>query len=294
MSRKVHGLTSVNNDLSNIEQSYDLSETAYSYGYDLRLKYSSFMQDTLNWVSKHSSALLSENNSKILSLGCGSGIFDAELIGIIQQCNSKWTFKGVDFSTTDLDLFRKKLTTLDRETQENVSLVQQKFTPSIDLGDRYDLITMIHFLHSFDDVLPVINNALSHLLADGKLLIVQQKQKGIAELREQFSHLLSNQKFHSSEKIKLLLEDEKIAFTSHAIETSFDVSVLKNMSLDALLLMSFCLSNDLTLLNAKNQEKIREGFLSLARKGVGGPHLINEHMEVIVCQAKNNIDVKFQ
>jgi ubiquinone/menaquinone biosynthesis C-methylase UbiE len=278
-------LTRKKNDQSNIEQGYGLSETAYSYGYDLRLKYSSFMQDILNWMSAHSSELLSENNTKILSLGCGSGLFDSELIKIVQQHNKCWSFKGVDFSATDLDNFRKKLLILGKEIQQNVTLNYQKFTPSVDMGERFDLITMIHFLHSFNDVFPIINNSLRHLSVGGKLLIVQQKKMGIAELKEKFSYLLPNQKFHSSEQVKALLQAKKITFTSYVVNTYFDISVLKEMTLDALVLMSFCLSNDLSVLNTQEQDRIRNAFIFQAREKADGTLILDEQMEVIICQA---------
>lgn len=70
---------------SDIALDYGLSENAYSSGYLLRLKYSSFMQETVDWFSKHCSELLPVEAPKVLSLGCGSGIFDLKLIRIIQQ-----------------------------------------------------------------------------------------------------------------------------------------------------------------------------------------------------------------
>ncbi len=285
MNQRMPSLTEVRNDQTNIAQDYGLSETAYSCGYDLRLKYASFMQDTLSWVSHHYSALLSENNTKTLSLGCGNGLFDGELIKIIQKNNTHWSFKGLDFSMTDLEHFRKKLSTLDQDVQTNVTLEYKKFSPSVDMDERYDLITMVHFLHSFENVLPIIKNALWHLEPGGKLLIVQQKKGGIAELKEQFSYLLSNQKFQSSDKIKFLLQSEKITFTSHTIAPYFDVSIMQKMSLDTLLLMSFCLSNDLSVLTTQEQEEIRKAFLLMAREGEDGSQILDEQMEVIVCHA---------
>lgn len=270
---------------SNIAQDYGLSETAYSYGYNLRLKHASFMQDTLNWLSDNSSELLPVETPNILSLGCGSGIFDSTFIKIIQQQKKNWSFTGVDFSVTDLDHFRKKLSALDRKTQTNITLKYQKFTPSTDMGERYDFITMIHFLHSFDHVLPIIQNARRHLSTNGKLLIVQQKKRGISELKDKFLNLLPNQKFQCSDQIKTLLQSEKITFSTHTLKTSFDISIMQKMSLDTLVLMSFCLCNDLSILTALQQEKIREAFLLLSKERQDGSRNIEELMEVIVCQA---------
>jgi ubiquinone/menaquinone biosynthesis C-methylase UbiE len=273
---------------SDIALDYGLSENAYSSGYLLRLKYSSFMQETVDWFSRHCSELLHVEAPKVLSLGCGSGIFDLKLIRIIQQQITQQKekaldFTGLDFNVTDLNYFHKSLSDQSLETQSSVTLKYQKFEPSTDLGGRYDLITMIHFLHSFDDVFPIINNALRHVSPGGKLLIVQQKKKGISELKDTFLDILSNQKFQCTDHIKELLQSEKIDFTSHEIDTYFDVSIMKKMSLDTLLLMSFCLSNDLSILNTQQQNKIRNAFLSLAKVEHDGKEVIYESMEAIVC-----------
>lgn len=275
-------------NICNIAQCYGLSENAYSCGYLLRLKYASFMQNTVDWCSNHCLDLVSVEAPKVLSLGCGSGIFDLKLIGIIQQQiikqkKSQLEFTGLDFSMTDLDYFRKSLSHQSRETQSSVTLKYQKFEPSTDLAGRYDLITMVHFLHSFDDVLPIIKNALRHLSPGGKLLIIQQKKGGISELKSNFLDILPNHKFQSTNHIKELLQSEKIKYTSHKIKTHFDVSIMRKMSLDTLLLMSFCLCNDLSILNTKQQNQIRNAFLSLAKIQHDGSAVIPESMEALVC-----------
>ncbi len=273
------------NRKSNIAQDYGLSENAYSCGYLLRLKHASFMQDTLDWFLSHCEELVPVKTAKILSLGCGSGLFDLDLIKIIQKKGQKLDFTGLDFSMTDLDHFRESLSYQSTETQSSITLKYQKFEPSTDLDERYDLITMVHFLHSFDDVLPIISNALRHLSPNGKLFIIQQKKEGVSELKDEFLDILPNKKFHCTDQIKKGLQAEKIDFISHKIDTYFDVSIMQKMSLDALLLMSFCLCNDLSVLNRQQQDQIRNAFLSLAKVQDDGKSVIYEPMEAIVCYA---------
>ena len=267
---------------SNIASNYNLSEFIYSCGYNLRLKYASFKYDALNWIMNNCAELLRVEKPKILSLGCGTGIFDTALIKIIQQQKTQWSFTGLDFSVTDLELFRKNLSALDEETRSRVTLQYKKFEPLTDMGERYDLITMIHFLHSFDDVLPIIQNALRHLSPDGSLLIIQHNKQGVAEIKDEFLELLPNQKFQCSDHIKQQLHAENITFTAHTIDASFDISIMQEMSLDTLLLMSFCLVNDLSKLNTNQQERVRQAFLSRAVE-IDGKTIICESMEAIVC-----------
>lgn len=269
---------------SNVAQDYGLSEIVYSFAYNLRLKHASFQQSTLSWIAHNYSQLLPVDSPNILGLGCGNGVFDNELLKIIQQHKKEWSFTGLDFSKTDLDYFREHLFSLDENTRSKMTLKYQKFDQSTDLGARFDLITMVHFLNSFDDVLPIIQNALQHLLPGGKLLIIQQKSQGIPELQDKFADILPNHKFQCTNHIKDLLRQQNIAFTHHKIDTYFDVSIMQKMSLDTLILMSFCFINDLSVLNAQQQDQIRQAFLSHARKQEDGKWVIYEPMEAIICQ----------
>jgi len=244
------------------------------------------MQDTTNWLANNCSELLSVDTPKILSLGCGRGIFDIEFIKIIQQYKTDLYFTGLDFSATDLDRFRENISNLDSKAQSAVTLKYKKFEQSTDLGERYDLVTMIHFLHSFDDVIPVIKNALKHLSPGGKLLIIQSSEQGIFELKNKFLDILPNQKFQSSDRVKTLLQAENIKYSADMIDTCFDVSIMQAMSLDTLLLMSFCFTNDLSILDTKQQDKIRKAFLCYAKVQKDGSHIIYEPMEAIICYAE--------
>jgi len=239
------------------------------------------MQDTVDWFSNHCSELVSVEAPKVLSLGCGSRVFDLKFIKIIQQKKNKLSFTGLDFNVTDLEHFRKGLSSQSLETQSSVTLKYQKFEPSTDLTERFDLITMVHFLHSFDDVLPIIKNALRHLSPDGKLLIVQQKKGSISDLKNTFWDILPNKKFQSTNYIKELLESENMHYKSHNIDTCFDVSIMRKMSLDTLLLMSFCLCNDLSVLNTQQQIQIRNTFLLFAKVQNDGKAVIYEPMELL-------------
>lgn len=270
---------------NDVSEGYGLSEAVYSFGYSLRLRYSSFQPATMKWLLDNSSDLIAADRPSILSLGCGDGAFDIEIIDHIRKTKRGMQFSGLDFNATDLEHFRHLLLTRDKSLQENITLHCMKYDASTQLGAHYDFVYMVHFLQSFADVLPVIRNALAHLRPDGRLLIIQQKRQGIYELKQRFRDVLTNRKFHSSEEIKELLEDEDIAFSAHTVDTYFDISAMRRMSLDALLLMSFCFTDDLAILDQQQQEEIRQAFLAHATAGVDGVPVIYEPMEAIVCQA---------
>lgn len=89
----------------------------------------------------------------------------------------------------------------------------------------------------------------------------------------------------SSERIKEALEGASIDYSSDKIETFLDVSLLEKRSLEGLLLMSFCLGNDLALLKTAQQEEIRQAFLSRAQRNKTGQLLFPECLDVITLSA---------
>lgn len=278
-------MTNPQEQQDDVAEGYGLSEAIYSFGYSLRLKYASFRRATMEWLLDNSCELMATGTPKILSLGCGDGAFDIELLDHLKKLKRRFQFSGLDFNATDLEHFRHILSAWDESLQSRVTLHYMKYDASSHLGEHYDLIYMVHFLHSFEEVLPVIKNALEHLAPGGKLLIIQQKKQGIYELKQKFQDALTNRKFHSSEEIKALLQEEGIAFASHTIDTYFDISVMRRMSLDALLLMSFCFTDDLAVLDKRQQEEIRKEFLAYSTVEENGVPIIYEPMEAIVCQA---------
>ncbi len=268
-----------------VKDGYGLSEAVYACGYRLRLKYSSFQRATMDWLLDNSGTLIPPDAPSILSLGCGDGAFDLELLDHLRGNKIQLEFCGVDFNGAELEEFRRILASRDEWYRERITLRCMKYDASTRFGRRYDFIYMVHFLHFFEQVMPAIRNALQHLAPQGRLLIIHQKSSGVYAVKQRFLGVLSNQKRHSSEEIKSLLEAEGIAFSAYTIDSYFDVSAMRQRSLEALLLMSFCFGDDLARLDKKVQDDMREGFLAHAAVTEDGKPLIYEPMDAIVCQA---------
>jgi SAM-dependent methyltransferase len=266
---------------------YGLSETAYAYGYALRVKYSSFLQATWDWLEGQNEELFSDDAPGVLSLGCGDGTFDVRLLDWLASRRPDFRYLGVDCNATALDRFRDSLALRGDGISGRSTLKHLTFDASTGFTERFDLVCMMHFLHSFAEVLPVVTNALRHLEPGGKLLIVQQGSQGVYELKRRFQSCLGNPKLHSADEVRALLVDAQISFSSHTIDCCFDVSVMKQLSLESLLLMSFCFGDDLTTLGTEEQERIRKAFLAHAHTGAGGARLIHEPMEAILCEASD-------
>lgn len=276
---------------SAVEQGYALSESCYAFGYRLRQKYGRLHEAAIKWFAPACSSLLQAENPAVLSLGCGNGAFDIDLIQIMQEQGYRPDYAGIDFNRQDLDDFRFRLEQKLPGLSPLAVLRHDKFDHTSRLEKTYDLITMVHFLHSFDEALPVIQAARGHLKAQGRLLIIQTSRHGIYQVKKEFCDILPNNRFMSSERIKEALEGASIDYDSEKIETFLDLSLLEKRSMEGLLLMSFCLGNDLTLLETAQQEAIRQAFLSHVRRNKTGQLLFPECLDVITVRAPASVPV---
>lgn len=265
-------------------KSYNISEQIYSHGYALRQKHSSINQCATDWFISNSSILIKSEAPRILSLGCGSGVFDLGLMNSVFKKLDHYDFTGVDFNHSDLQVFQNKIDNLSFSDETTINLKCMKFDYTTQLDGTYDLISMVHFLHAFEDVGPVIQNALKMLSGDGVLLIVQTGEQGVWSVKKQFLDVLDHANFQSFETIEKRLASCNISYETSSLNTCFDVSIMSEMSTDVIALMSFCLGNDLTQYSSDVQDAIRKAFLSVAAKREDGSLVIDESMAAIVCR----------
>jgi len=273
-------------DMTSMETIYALSETVYSFGYQVRQKYGTLQATALNWFSQQGVNLVQQENSQILSLGCGNGAFDLALLKTLQAEDKSFSYTGIDFNHKDLDRFQSRLKEEKPDITRNITLRHEMFDETTVLPTAYDLITMVHFLYAVEDIGGLLETAQKHLSEDGKLLIVQNSRQGVYQVKKQFLDVLPNHRYQASDSVKEALETKRINYTSTNIDAYLDVSILQEWSLEAALLMSFCLGNDVMQLAEQDRERIRQAYLDISSEAEDGRQLLCEPMEMIVCEKK--------
>lgn len=169
---------------SAVELGYALSESCYSFGYRLRQKYGRLHEAAIAWLVPACPSLVDKAEPAVLSLGCGNGAFDIDLITTMKEQGYQLDYTGIDFNKQDLDDFRLLLDQKMPGLSPPAKLQYDKFDHTSRLEESYDLITMVHFLHSFDEALPVIQAARRHLTAQGRLLVIQTSRQGIYQVKK--------------------------------------------------------------------------------------------------------------
>lgn len=308
-----------------VKASYGLSELAYSYGYQLRRANSNLDQQALEWITANVEQVFpgdpaSGATLKMLSLGCGRGHFDLELIRLCQRrLHGNIQYTGIDMNAVELRKFDERLILEERvqegklleetvreqsapenKTPENkipenknlrdaITLKHQHFDETNDLDDQYDLIVMGHLLYLFQDLHAPITNAIRHLAPRGRLLILQTSEQGITTIRQPFAAQLGLRPLQHSEQVLALLKTQGYAHWSATIDAQLCVDVLKHRSLDGLMLMSFCFAKDLACLDDSDQQQIRQAFLQGATMDGNARLIINEPMEAIIVTADKTV-----
>ncbi len=250
------------------EDGYGLSEARYAKGYSLRKSLSSMTQNTLEWIKKNPDKLLPASSKgepiKILSIGCGDGELDMALLEALSTFRSI-DYYGWDQNKAELALFETRLnqSTLIRDSDIRVQLEETLFNEATETEGNYDLIIMSHMLYYFKKPEDIIRRACQQLSKKGQLMIVHQCAEGIPVIRETlFKQYGIGTLPQPSQLIKHFLLNSDLPFTTFKVNAKLDVSSLitKEISPDALLLMAFCLSEELQLMPEKMLNIIKQEF----------------------------------
>jgi len=257
---------------SSKKDGYQLSTSRYAEGYSLRKQSSTMTANTLKWIRKHSDKVLPqaplERAAKILSIGCGDGELDIALLEALSPLH-KIDYLGWDQNSEELALFKIQLrhSTCQDAPNIHIRLEQVLFDEHSAPNETFDLIVISHMLYYFTDPTQILRRAVQKLSKHGQLLIVHQCEEGIPSIRKQLFQTMNLGTLpQPSSTIKHCLAQLELPFLSHRVMAELDVSLLLPLEIkpNALLLMAFCLSEELLTLPLPMLNIVRETFLEEA------------------------------
>ncbi|CAF1576347.1 unnamed protein product [Rotaria magnacalcarata] len=201
---------------------------------------------------------------RLLSVGCGNGQFDLDLLDIISQRFPLLDIEyvGLEPNRYRLDLFKRNISLYPSVSRYHFQLEQ------IDLDDyenrknseKFNLILCVRVLYYMYDCLEsTFMRLINRLTVKGKLLAVHQSPSGIVQIvhaagLEQKSPVQSCNTFHLRQALeKLVSQMPSLHFNIIYLDNYVDISCLKNINSNdeserenALSLFSFFLNKKLT------------------------------------------------
>ena len=159
---------------------------------------------------------------KILSVGCGSGILDNQLISAIASSPEHFEYTGVDPNPVACSRFRKDF---EKLALPNVKLeVRTEAIESLNINKPFDVIQLTHALYYFKEPAYTLGKLRRLLAPGGKLIIVQAPNEYLNQLSECFWSHHADQAIWFSRCLERYLIKQKIAFTCQRIYGEVDVT----------------------------------------------------------------------
>jgi ubiquinone/menaquinone biosynthesis C-methylase UbiE len=159
---------------------------------------------------------------RILSVGCGSGILDNQLISTIASSPEHFEYTGVDPNPVACRRFREDFENL---ALPNVKLeVRTEAVESLNINNPFDIIQLTHALYYFKDPADTLGKLRRLLAPGGKLIIVQAPNEYLNQLSECFWSHHAGQDIWFSECLEKYLIKQKIEFTCQRLYGEVDVT----------------------------------------------------------------------
>ena len=159
---------------------------------------------------------------RILSVGCGSGILDNQLISAIASSPEHFEYTGVDPNPVACRRFREDF---EKLALPNVKLeVRTEAVESLNINNPFDIIQLTHALYYFKDPADTLGKLRRLLAPGGKLIIVQAPNEYLNQLSECFWSHPTGQDIWFSECLEKYLIKQKIEFTCQRLYGEVDVT----------------------------------------------------------------------
>ncbi len=227
--------------------------------------------------------LYSLTSIRILSVGCGAGLFDIPFLEALSQSFSQIEFVGVDPNKTLLDEFSKQLSVLQKKAPNISSKLKLGVLEDIDKKEEFNLINLTQVLYYIDDIKSFLNEILLHL---------SKNQYGIIQLFHSPKDLI-NQIFETAQTICLnkneptLFSDDVHSILKDVINLHYSIDRIRvtysddtsedpwvditpisslPLSSEAQSLLNFMIGMQYTSLPNENQQQLRNFLLNQVDK----------------------------
>lgn len=179
-------------------------------------------EQILAWFAGDVVPELSSKSTRILSVGCGAGDLDRELLAAGAGHASEVSYVGIEPDTRQCDRFVASMA-FDAEDSVEVEAHNMGFE---EFGDdrSFDLVLMVHSLYYMVDPRAALEKAIDLVSAEGRLVILIAANDRLNELSSSFWELTTETPSWFSEDLSAHLDAIEVPFERRRIEASLDVT----------------------------------------------------------------------
>jgi len=176
----------------------------------------------LGWFTSQVIPQQSTESAAFLSVGCGAGELDVEILAAGKAQTSSIAYDGLEPDPQQCETF---LSRMARETDNGIRVTAhntrfEQFTAQ----QRFDLVLMVHSLYYMDDPEQVLKDALNLVSESGRLVILIASDDTLNELSSSFWEMTNDGATWFSEDLSRHLAEQDIPFERHRIEGTLDIT----------------------------------------------------------------------
>lgn len=282
-----------------------LDHSFYAESYELRRRASTMTDVAVKWLSENIPLLIKEklscsrqpeNTFSILSVGCGAGELDLEVLKkLVGKREYRIKYLGLEPNPIHRNRFIENLANLSLGEDACLSVQKNYFdTDKFDAPEQYDLVLLAHVLYYFSDPYEAIRLALRYTQKGGQVIIVHQTGTGIPQIQDlHMDDIKGNRSgMLTADEIKALLEQKTHPYQYYDTDAFLDVTECIRLSERGIKIMSFCMECDLCALEQEKISNIMESFKKFSRKDEFGKVYLREPLGFFILKPKSDSGIQ--
>jgi SAM-dependent methyltransferase len=179
-------------------------------------------QRILAWARESMIPQLDAERASILSVGCGAGDLDREILAASVEQSERVAYVGLEPDARQCQRFLSQMT----EESDGRARVEARNAYFEDLQDsqRYDLVILVHSLYYMPDPTEAVDRALSLVDDGGHLVILLAANDTLNELASSFWEVEADRQAWFSEDLRAHLDLYGLSYECERIEARLNVT----------------------------------------------------------------------
>ena len=258
-------IKSIDRSVASLERVNPLSDEDYAECLEVFEANSDQRLGLLNWLQTEVLSRMSKSGSSILSVGCGTGAFDEQILQYLSGRTEHVEYLGIEPNDLEAADFLKRMQAQNCEKMRvDASVLVEKFgARSFDKG--FDLILFVQSIYYLDDRNGAIDTALKALNPGGVLIIVVAPDESLNIIANLIWQRQMGHKSWFSDDIRHHFNDRGITYTEARISANLDATACFNSaSQDGKKIIDFIVQTRTDCLPDILQHDISEFLLSIS------------------------------
>ena len=176
----------------------------------------------LRWLTDEVISGLFTEYTSILSIGCGAGDLDKEILSAAKKRSRRVTYVGIEPDSDQCERFRSHMRS-ENDQSTAVEVHNSRFESFAD-ERRFDLVLMVHSLYYMDDPKQALEHALKLVGESGRLVVFIASDDTLNELASSFWARENGSPTWFSEDLSKHLETLDIDFECQRIDAQLDIT----------------------------------------------------------------------